>query len=66
MRSRFNAIVKRKGLTTATRGNGCIVYDTSTISYEDIISDMAEKTGCVLGTYTKESGVIITPMEIVG
>jgi hypothetical protein len=66
VRSRFNAIVKRKGLTTATGGNGCFVYDTSTISYEDIISDMAANPGHILGTYTKESNVIITPMEIVG
>ena len=66
VRSRFNAIVKRKGLTTAIDGNGCFVYDTSTISYEDIISDMAANPGHILGTYTKESNVIITPMEIVG
>ena len=37
-----------------------------TSSYEDIISDMAANPGHILGTYTKESNVIITPMEIVG
>lgn len=66
MRSHFNAIVRRKGLTTAASGKGCIVYDTTKLSYEDIISDMSANTGCILGTYSKESGVIITPMEIVG
>lgn len=59
------SIIKRKGLTVGTGEKGCIVYDTNTFSYEDIIDSMAQMEDCKLGTYNDKSGVIITPMEII-
>jgi len=59
------SIIMRKGLTIATSGKGCIVYDTDTFSYEEIIADMSQTEGCKLGTYNKDNGIIITPMEVI-
>lgn len=66
MLSECKAIAQRKGLITTDEDHAnCIVYDTNTFSYEDIITEAAQHTGCKLGTYKKNSHVIITPMEII-
>lgn len=59
----------RKGLTfedsPTSWGNQCIVYDTDSLSFEDIISEAKGHTGSIIGTYSRQNGLIITPREIV-
>ena len=60
-------IVLRKGLTTAKESQAsCIVYDMSSYSFEDVITEAAKHSGCKLGTYRVKSHIIITPQEIIG
>lgn len=69
MRNACKEIFKRKGLTyeevSSGKRNICIVYDTDTISYEDIINFSITNAGCVLGTYNSKSCLIITPKEVI-
>ena len=67
MVSECMAIAQRKGLTTIVDGQSdCIVYDTNSISFEEIINEAERNAGSKLGTYRRKSNVIITPMEIIG
>ena len=60
-------IAWRKGLTLAeTEAQAdCIIYDTDTHSFEQIIADAAKRPGQQIGTYSSKSCVIITPREII-
>ena len=50
---------------TAGRGNRCIVYDTGTFSYGQIIGMAAEHTPSRIGTYSPKTNILITPSEII-
>ena len=60
-------IARRKGLTIAeARDNAdCVVYDTDTLSYEEVLSDAANHPGTLIGTYSTKTGILITPREII-
>lgn len=60
-------IARRKGLTIAETNTkaDCIVYDTDSLSFEQILADAANHPGKQIGTYSSKSRVIITPREII-
>ena len=60
-------IALRKGLSIAETSVSadCVVYDTDTLSFEEIIAEAAKHPGKQIGTYSSKSCVIITPGEIV-
>jgi GT2 family glycosyltransferase len=64
MMDECRAISLRKGLTVAD-ANSCIVYDTDTLSFEQIITESVNHQGRHIGTYSSKSRVIITPWEII-
>ena len=68
-------LARRKGLTATftdtpdnlqTDANTCIVYDTDSISFADIIADAHRRAGGYkfIGTYSTNSRVLLTPYEI--
>lgn len=68
MRDTCMEISRRKGLTceeVPSGNNTCMVYDSDTISYEEIINQSVKNTGCMLGTYSSESCLIITQTEVI-
>ncbi len=60
-------IALRKGLSMAETNVSadCVVYDTDTLSFEEIIAEAAKHPGKQIGTYSSKSCVIITPGEII-
>ena len=60
-------IARRKGLTIVETSDNadCVVYDTDTYSFEQIIADAAKHPGKQIGTYSSKSRVMITPREII-
>jgi GT2 family glycosyltransferase len=53
------------GTTPKSDANNCIVYDTSSFSFEQII-DRAKANGqSSIGTYDPDSEILITPLEII-
>ena len=60
-------IALRKGLSIAETNVSadCVVYDTDTLSFEEIIAEAAKHPGKQIGTYSSKSRVIITPREII-
>ena len=60
-------IARRKGLVIADSISkaDCVVYDTDTLSFEQIISEASSHSGKQIGTYSSKSRVIITPREII-
>ena len=68
MRKACKEISKRKGLAfeeTISGKNTCIVYDVDTIPYEEIINQSVKNTGCMLGTYSSDSCLILTQTEVI-
>ena len=43
----------------------CMVYDTDTLSFEQIITEAASHPRILIGTYSSKSHVIITPWEVI-
>ena len=45
----------------------CIVFDTDTFSYKQILETMSRISGAkvVLGTYSSKTRIVITPREII-
>ena len=64
MQAECQAISRRKGLTVADDCT-CIVYDEDSHSFEQIISESVKHPGILMGTYSSQSRVIITPWEII-
>ena len=63
----FTKLARRKGLmltNDSTSSPLCIVYDTSSYTYEQIIEDMTHYPHAQLGTYYYKTNILITSDEI--
>ena len=67
-------LTRRKGLTATFLSLGekpvanewnCIVYDTGTFSYNQIITMAAENSPASIGTFSPQTHILITPSEII-
>lgn len=62
-------LARRKGLTItahASSGPACTVYDTAHFSFSDIIRQAAaDDSHPMIGTYSTDTHVLITPLEVI-
>ena len=65
MQQECHQLALRKGLTIGKSDNNCLVLDTETYSYEEMINMMTKQQNSQLGTYNRETHIIITPKEII-
>ena len=68
MQSDCRTIIRKKGLSEVQlptdRKYVTLIYDTDTLSYEEIITQATLHAGCQVGTYHRDSQVIITQREL--
>ena len=68
MKNDCMSIIKKKGLTTVQqtddKKNITLIFDTGTMSYEDIIDSASKNAGCQIGTYHQDGRIIITQKEV--